>query len=85
MANTSLRTRRLSDPATRVFDISPDDAADLPRATVALNVASPGAVHVTTIDGSDAILSVHPGHAFPISVTRVWATGTTATGIRGLA
>jgi hypothetical protein len=28
---------------------------------------------------------IHPGEAFPIRVSRVWLTGTSATGIRGLA
>lgn len=78
------RTRRPSDPAVTVFDITPDDVADLAEVTTALNVATPGTVRVTTLDGSTADLSVHPGHAFPVRVRRVWLTGTTATGIRGL-
>lgn len=78
------RTRRAGDPAITVFDILPDDAADLAQVTTALNVASPGSVRVTAADGSEAVLSIHPGHAFPIRARRVWATGTTATGIRGL-
>ena len=86
MTSTSApRTRRQGDPAVTVFDVTPDDATDLAQATSALNVASPGSVHVTTIDGSEAVLTVHPGHAFPIRARRVWATGTTATGIVGLA
>lgn len=79
------RTRTPADPAIRVFSIIPDDAADLPHATVALNVATPGRVRVTTIDGSTGDVEIHPGHAFPIRARRVWLTGTTATGIRGLA
>lgn len=78
------RMRTPRDPAVTVFDITPDDGADLPRATTALNVATPGTVRVTTVDGSDAAVTLDPGHAFPIRVRRVWLTGTTATGIRGL-
>lgn len=78
------RHRRPSDPAVRIFDITPDDGADLAEATTALNVATPGTVRVTTVDGSVADIQIHPGHAFPIRAARVWLTGTTATGIRGL-
>lgn len=79
------RQRRPSDPAVTVFDITPNDATDLSRVTTALNVATPGSVRITTIDGSTADLSIRPGEAFPVQARRVWQTGTSATGIRGLA
>lgn len=79
------RHRRLSDPAIAAFDVFPNDSQDLAHVASALNVATPGTVRVTTEDGSTADITVHPGHAFPIRVRRVWLTGTTATGIRGLA
>ncbi len=85
MPNFDVRHRRLSDPATTIFDITPDDGADLTRVTSALNVATPGTVRVTTADGSTSDITIMPGKAFPISVRRVWQTGTTATGLRGLA
>lgn len=78
------RMRSPRDPAISVFAITPDDAADLPQVTTALNVATPGTVRVTTVDGSTADLTVHPGQAFPVRVRRVWQTGTSATGILGL-
>ncbi len=84
MSHFADRHRRPTDPAIRIIEITPDDAADLPETVTALNVATPGAVRVTTLDGSTATLSIHPGQAFPVSVRRVWLTGTTATGIRGL-
>lgn len=80
----STMQRRPSDPAITVFDITPDDGADLAHVTSALNVATPGTVRVTTLDGSVADLSIHPGQAFPLRARRVWQTGTSATGIRGL-
>lgn len=80
----STRTRGMSDPAVTIFDITPSDIAELPHVTTALNVTSPGFVRVTTADGSEGTVTVHPGQSFPIRVTRVWHTGTTATGIRGL-
>lgn len=78
------RHRRPTDPAITVFEITPDDGSDLAQVTVALNVATPGTVRVTTLDGSISDVSIHPGAPFPIRVRRVWATGTTATGLRGL-
>ena len=78
------RQRRPTDPPITAFDITPDDTTDLPQVTTALNVATPGTVRVTTLDGSVADLTVHPGHAFPVCARRVWQTGTSATGLRGL-
>lgn len=78
------RTRSPSDPAVTVFDVTPDDAADLAQVTSALNVATPGRVRVTMQSGAVGDLSIHPGIAFPVRVRRVWASGTTATGIRAL-
>ena len=78
------RHRRPTDPAIRIFEITPDDDSDLAHVTIALNVATPGAVRVTTEDGSTSDVMVHPGDAFPLRARRVWATGTTATGLRGL-
>lgn len=80
----STNHRRASDPAISVFEIIPNDNVDLDHPTTALNVATPGSVRVTTVDGSVADLQIHPGHPFPIRVQRVWMTGTTATGLRGL-
>ena len=78
------RMRSPADPATDAFDITPDDATDLIAVTTALNVATPGTVRLTTVDGATVDLTIHPGHAFPVRARRVWASGTSATGIRGL-
>lgn len=77
-------TQTPADPARSIIDVSPSDTTDLSDVTNALNVATPGTVRVTTLDGSVTDVSIAPGYAFPLRVTRVWATGTTATGIRGL-
>jgi hypothetical protein len=71
-------------PATSVVEVAPDDAADLPEISLALNVATPGTVRVTTLDGDTVDVQIAAGVAFPLRVARVWATGTTATGIRAL-
>lgn len=77
-------SRAPSLPASAVEEIVPDDAADIPNVSLALNVATPGTVRVTTLDGDTVDVQVAAGVAFPLRVTRVWATGTTATGIRAL-
>lgn len=69
--------------------ITPDDDNDLALTTRAINVAVSGAVRVTTLgtpeDPGDTItLYIAAGIAFPIRAVRIYATGTTATGIVGL-
>lgn len=81
----SNRSRRPSDPPITVFPILPDDATDLAQVTLAVNVTTPGSLRVTMADGSEGTLSIAPGHAMALRVRRVWQTGTTATGITGLA
>ncbi|MDJ0637224.1 MAG: hypothetical protein QNJ20_00205 [Paracoccaceae bacterium] len=82
--NFANRMRSPGEPAVSVFDITPDNATDLPQVTTALNVATPGTVRVTALDGSISDLHVAHGTVFPIRATRVWESGTTATGIKGL-
>jgi hypothetical protein len=72
------------DPASSVHAVTPDDATDLPNVTVALNVDTPGTVRVTTLAGDIVDLTITAGIAFPVRVSRIWQTGTTATGIRAL-
>ena len=73
-----------SGPATALLEIHPNDETDLPQILSGLNVATPGTVRVTTRDGSVGSVFVTAGTVFPLRVTRIWATGTTATGIYGL-
>lgn len=74
----------LESPPSGLTVITPDDATDLPWATRALNVTTSGLVYVTTVNGDSGDIYVAAGSVFPIRATRVWDTGTTATGIRGL-
>ncbi|WP_436397438.1 spike base protein, RCAP_Rcc01079 family [Roseobacter sp. S98] len=73
-----------SSPATGIFEVTPSDVSDLPWVTTGISAATPGTVRVTSADGSDSDVVVTPGQVFPLRVTRIWASGTTATGIRGL-
>ncbi|MEL7299506.1 MAG: hypothetical protein AAFM92_03890 [Pseudomonadota bacterium] len=74
----------LTVPATDLVTITPDDASDLPYVLRAISVNTSGSVRVTALDGSEATIFVAAGAPFPARVTRVWDTGTTATGIVGL-
>lgn len=74
----------LDSPPSHVFAVTPNDTADLPSVTRGLNVATSGTVQVTTTQGETAAIFVAAGITFPIRAQRVWATGTTATGIVGL-
>lgn len=74
----------LESPATHITTITPNDTTDLVVASRALNVATSGVVRVTTVGGTTAPIYVVAGVAFPVRVTRVWNSGTTATGIVAL-
>ncbi len=77
----------LLDPtgsAQRIVEVTPDDGLELEFVTRALNVAVSGVVRVQPLKGDPGDVYITAGVAFPIRVTRVFATGTTATGIRAL-
>ena len=74
-------TPGLESPASFLQDVTPDDANDLPVISRALNVATAGTVRVTTSGGDTATVTIVAGVAFPVRARRIWATGTTATGI----
>ena len=74
----------LESPASRIQAVIHDDVNDLTTASRALNVAATGTVRVTTTGGTTADIFVAAGIPFPVRATRVWATGTTATGIVAL-
>lgn len=74
----------LESPPSRIFAVIPSDAADLPQATRAINVAASGMVRVTTVAGDEAQIYVAAGIAFPVRARRIWASGTDAGGIVGL-
>jgi hypothetical protein len=77
-------TPGLESPAAFLLPVIPDDATDLPVTSRALNVTQSGRVQLTTSGGSVASVYIAAGTAFPVRATRVWASGTTATGITAL-
>lgn len=69
--------------ATNMVEVTPDDAADVsPRASDGVHVNVSGIVRVTLESGAVTTLYLLAGVPYPYAVRRVWATDTTATGIR---
>ena len=70
-------------PFQGLADVTPNDGADLPVVpTRGIRVSVAGNVSVVTEQGDTVtILNMQPGQWEPITVRRIRATGTTATGI----
>ena len=75
----------LESPASHLQAVTPHDGENLAFITRAIAVGGEGFVKVTTVSGSVGTVFMAPGAPFPIRVSRVWATGTTATQIVALA
>ncbi len=77
-------------PATGGFAITPSDSVDLPRVTRSIYVGAAGNVKVNLAYApggtpeSVTLTAVPAGTFIPVRATRVFATGTTATGLVGL-
>jgi hypothetical protein len=73
-------------PASQAVAISPNDTNDLETPTRGLYVGAGGDVRVTLVGDTNPVTfaGLAGGVAHPIRAKRVWATGTTATGIIGL-
>lgn len=71
----------LTSPPPNCAEVTPNDGADLAKDTRAINVAGSGTVKVTTTKGQTVTLYIAAGIAFPVRVSRIWSTDTTATGI----
>jgi len=77
----------VESPLRNAFAVVPNDAVDLAVVTRTLSFAVAGNVVVTLADmadGTSVALPVVAGSEKRWRVKRVWATGTTATGIVGL-
>lgn len=65
--------------------ITPSDGTDLTRATRAIYVGVTGNLAVIMLDGTTAtFIAVPAGALLPLMVSRILATGTTATSIVGI-
>lgn len=75
-------------PSSSHFLITPNDNADLPKATRAVSFATAGSIKVTTVDGDTLIIpsgALAAGLMHPVRWRRVHSTDTTASGIVGFA
>ena len=79
------RVPNLSGPATDIVPVSPSDAADLETVALALYVETGGDVVIKAVNGGAArTVTVADFSVLPVGVARVYATGTTATGIHAM-
>ncbi|MDC0738513.1 hypothetical protein N6L24_09490 [Cognatishimia sp. SS12] len=75
--------RSLAGTFAGLRDVVPDDAADLPETAVKLYVETAGAVRLMPLDGTGPITVQLPDFSeLPLNVSRVYASGTTAAGIK---
>lgn len=75
----------LESPASRLQPVVPSDTTPLDFVTRAVAVETAGHLQVVTVGGDTGRIFVAAGVPFPLRVTQIMATGTTATGIVGLA
>ena len=75
----------LSGPAAHGFAVTPNDSTTLAETTRALYVGSAGAIAVLMASGASVTFAGVPaGTMLPVRVSKVMATGTSATDIIGL-
>lgn len=78
-------SRSLVSPPESAAPITPGDASDISHVTRALYVGQGGDLRVAMLGGETVTFAnVPPGTLMPLRVTRVLATGTTASAILGL-
>lgn len=77
----------LTGPADDLLPITPSDSTDLAETIRAIRLPATGTagiVRVTTRAGSVRDLPIAAGEQWTVRISRVWATGTTASGLWGL-
>lgn len=77
----------VSAPAASCFAITPTDADDLEQATKAIYVGAGGSLTIRTVASEQDVtfVGVAAGSILPIRAVAIRATGTTASGLVGLA
>jgi hypothetical protein len=73
----------ISSPITGAFAITPSNTEDLAEITINLYVGTAGTAKLTMFDGSVVEYATLAAGRHPLRVKRVWATGTSATGLVG--
>jgi len=78
-------TTGLTSPARDAEAITPDDATDLGAATRGIYVGGSGSLQVQMVSGQTVVFNnVQAGIVYPLRVSRILATGTTAAGLVAL-
>lgn len=72
-------------PAIGSYPITPSDGADLAEVIRAVTIGGAGTIAWRGLDGVDYQTAILPAGTYPLSATRILATGTTATEITGWA
>lgn len=75
------RALALHGPALDLVPVIPDDSADLTDVATALYVETGGQLRLLTVAGGDRTVAVGDMSILPVGTARVFATGTTASGI----
>lgn len=75
-----------TSPAEHGYSVVPSDGTDLEKKTKGVYVGANGDLTVKFMQGSDPVtlVGVRGGSILPIAVSRIYATGTTATDIVAL-
>ena len=74
-----------SGPADYSFASTPNNSTDLAMMTRAIRAAGAGTIAWHNVLGQTQTITVAAGETIPIKARRVLVTGTTATGLEGLA
>lgn len=77
-------TTGLSAPASHAALVTPNDSTDLANVSRGISFAGAGALKVTLLGGETITIpsgALAAGGIHPLRITRVWSTGTGATGI----
>lgn len=66
------------------FPVTPSDTVNLSRSVRALRCNTGGIVHVTTAAGVERYMNFADSETKYVAILKVWAAGTTASGIEGM-
>lgn len=83
-AYTGVGSLSPSSPDAIPLDALKSDTVDLATPVRGIRATVAGNIKVTTASGNARVLAFLAGETRMIACTRVWATGTTATGMDGL-
>lgn len=84
MSNPFDRTLHVGAPGRHYLFVTPDDGADIEKVATSLYVETGGSVHFVSVSGGSCTVTV-PDHGWIFcGATRVYATGTTASGIHAI-